>query len=258
MSTTKPTIIIIPASFSPISLYTAVISDLRAHGYPVHGIELETVGRREKAPGMYDDAVKVASVVTRLADEGKDVVLAPHSYGGVVACEASKGLAKSLREKDGKQGGIIRIVFVSAVVPQEGQSLLDVLAGEEVNSTNVELQGEYLVLDPPRTAQASYSELAPEEGLSWASRMSEHGVASMGQKITYAAYKDIPVSYLFCEEDKGVLPSVQNKIIAGMESVMGGRSVDRHLVRVGHHINVTKPKVMAAVIRKAPSLGDTA
>ncbi|KAJ7669552.1 hypothetical protein DFH06DRAFT_1280299 [Mycena polygramma] len=229
MSTTKPTVIIIPASFSPLSLYTAVISDLEAHGYPVHGIELETVGRREKAPNMYDDAAKVASVVTRLADEGKDVVLAPHSYGGVVACEASKGLAKSLREKEGKHGGIIRIVFVSA--------------------------GEYLVLDPARTAQASYSELAPE-ALSWASRMSEHAVAAMGQKITYAAYKDIPVSYLFCEEDKGVLPSVQNKIIAGMESVMGGRTIDRHSVRVGHHINVTQPKVMAAVIRKA--LGDTA
>ncbi|KAJ7645047.1 hypothetical protein DFH06DRAFT_1425698 [Mycena polygramma] len=197
MSTTKPTIIIIPASFSPVSLYTAVISDLEAHGYPVYRIELETVGRRKMAPTMYDDTAKVASMVTRLADEGKDVVLAPHSYGGVVACEASKGLAKSLREKEGKQGGIIRIVFVSAVVPQEGQLLMDVLAGKEVNSTNVELQGEYLVLDPARTAQASYSELAPEEALSWASRMREHAVAAMGQKITYAAYKDIPVSYYF-------------------------------------------------------------
>ncbi|KAJ6562571.1 hypothetical protein B0H19DRAFT_1144988 [Mycena capillaripes] len=36
--------------------------------------------------------------------------LVAHSYGGVVACEPSKGLAK--REKEGKQSGIVIMVFV--------------------------------------------------------------------------------------------------------------------------------------------------
>jgi pimeloyl-ACP methyl ester carboxylesterase len=135
----KPTIIIIPGSFCPIYPYAPIISELEAHGYPVHGIELETVGRREKAPSMYDDAAAVASLVSQLADEGKDVVLVPHSYGGIVACEASKGLAKSVREKEGKAGGIVRIVFVTAVVPSEGQCLQDVFGNQALDFITVEV-----------------------------------------------------------------------------------------------------------------------
>jgi pimeloyl-ACP methyl ester carboxylesterase len=127
MSTsTKPAIIIIPGSFCPLSFYTSIISELKCHGYSVYGIELETVGRRDKAPGMYDDAAAVASLVSQLADEGKEVVLVAHSYGGIVACEAAKGLAQSLRGKEGNQGGVVRIIFVTAVVASEGQSLMDV------------------------------------------------------------------------------------------------------------------------------------
>jgi hypothetical protein len=69
--------------------------------------------------------------------------------------------------------------------------------------------------------------------------------------LTYAAYKDIPASYLFCEADKCVTPEVQNRIIAAMESEMGGKTVDRHSVKADHAINVTHPKAMALVIRAA-------
>ncbi|KAJ7645036.1 Alpha/beta hydrolase fold-1, partial [Mycena polygramma] len=245
---TKPTIIIIPASFSPLSVfYTPVIADLETHGYTVHGIELETVGRREKAPSMYDDAAKVASLTSRLADEGKDVVLVAHSYGGLVACESAKGLAKSVREKEGKKGGIVRIILVSAVVPREGHTLADDV---------FKIKDGYMVMDPANSAPINFSDLAREEALSWASKMREHAAASFGETLTYGAYKDIPISYLLCELDKGVSLEVQNIIIAGMESEMGGRTVDRHPVQSGHCINVSQPKTMVAVIRKA--LGDTA
>ncbi|KAJ6470527.1 Alpha/beta hydrolase fold-1 [Mycena sanguinolenta] len=220
MSARRPTIIIIPASFSPLSLYAAVISNLQSHGYSVHGVELETVGRRDKAPSMYDDAAVVASITSKLAEEGKDVVLVAHSYGGVVACEASKGLAKCVREKEGKEGGIVRIVFVTAVVPAEGQPVLALFGDTEMNVHGVELKGEYLEMSAD-FARSNYSEMSPEEASVWASRMREHVAASFSQKLTYAAYKDIPVSYLFCEEDMGVVPELQNQIIAGMESAIG-------------------------------------
>jgi hypothetical protein len=96
-----------------------------------------------------------------------------------------------------------------------------------------------------------FSDLSHEEGLAWASKMPNHSAISFGQKLTYAAYKDIPASYLFCEADKCVTPEVQNRIIAAMESEMGGKTVDRHSVKADHAINVTQPKAMALVIRAA-------
>jgi predicted alpha/beta hydrolase family esterase len=43
---------------------------------------------------MYDDAAVVAAMASKLAEVRKDIVLVAHSYGGHVACEAAKGLAK--------------------------------------------------------------------------------------------------------------------------------------------------------------------
>ncbi|KAJ7831713.1 hypothetical protein B0H14DRAFT_2592512 [Mycena olivaceomarginata] len=114
---TKPTIIIIPGSFCKLYSYD-VTAELVPHGYPVEGIKRETVGRPRSAPGLYD----AAALTSKLTEEGKDVVLVPHSYGGLVACEASKGLSKSVRAKAGKQDGIVRIVFATAVVGKEGKA----------------------------------------------------------------------------------------------------------------------------------------
>ncbi|KAJ7185380.1 Alpha/beta hydrolase fold-1 [Mycena filopes] len=254
---TKPEIIIIPGSFCPLKYYEPVIADLKAHGYSVHGIELETVGRRDKAPGMYDDAAAIAALATRLADEGKDVVLVPHSYGGVPTCEAAKGLAKSAREREGKAGGVVRIVFVSAVVPKEGESLKDVFGTVELDFIGIEVRsGEYMVMtDLVKSAAVNLSDFPPEEGLFWAKKLTQHSAASFVQPLTYAAYKDIPASWVFLEQDKCITPELQNKIIANMESVMGGRSVERFPVDVAHCINVSQPATFAKVVRKA--LGDT-
>lgn len=85
--------------------------------------------------------------------------------------------------------------------------------------------------------------------------MEDHSAESFEQKLTYAAYKDIPISYLFCEDDKLMLPELQNKLVAGLEGEMGGKKVDRHSVKSGHAIHASQPKAMAAVVRKA--IGDT-
>ncbi|KAJ7673838.1 Alpha/beta hydrolase fold-1 [Mycena polygramma] len=251
----KPTIIIIPGSFAPLNLYDAVVSGLRAAGYPVHGVELETVGRRDKAPTLYDDAAAVASLVSRLADEGKDVVLAPHSYGGLVACEASKGLAKSVREKEGKQGGIVRIVFTTSVVGSEGESSKDVFGDQAAPLDFLSVEGEYMVMEPVGSAAVNFSDLPHEEGIAWTSKMPNHAAASFTHKITYAAYKDIPVSYVVCEEDKCIPPALQNGIIAKMEAEMGGREVDRYSLKTSHVPQASQPESVVAVIRKA--VGET-
>ncbi|KAF7360669.1 hypothetical protein MVEN_00798600 [Mycena venus] len=237
-TTPKPTIIVIPGSFSLLYAYDPIVSGLEAYGYAVHGVELETVGRRADLPTA----------------PGKDVVLVAHSYGGLVACEAAKGLAKSVREKEGKEGGIVRIVFVTSVVPRAGQSLSDVTGQVPVDYVGFE-DGYLMITDPAKCAPISFSNLPPDEALAWARGLSTHSAISFSQPLTYAAYKDIPTSYLFCEEDKLVTPEQQNKIIAGLESEMDGKSVERHSIKADHAINVSQPNAVVAVVRKA--LGDT-
>lgn len=76
---------------------------------------------------MKDDAEFFKGIIESFADEGKDVLLFAHSYGGIAATEAAKGLGKAEREAQGKPGGIVRIVYLSALVVAEGTCLIDEL-----------------------------------------------------------------------------------------------------------------------------------
>ncbi|KAK7044431.1 AB hydrolase-1 domain-containing protein [Favolaschia claudopus] len=253
MSASRPVIVFIPGSFEPASLYTTVVADLESHGYEAHAIELETVGRRDTPPSMYDDAAKVASLIHKLADEGKDVVLVPHSYGGMVACEASKGLAKSVREREGKRGGVAKIVFVTAVAPLLGQSVKDLFPAGALDFTSQRMD----ICKPTQLQSQRSGDLPFDEAFAIASKLPDHVAASYTQPITYAPYKDIPSSYLFCENDKLIVPELQEKMIAGMESEMPmGTKVDRHSVKADHGIVLSQPKAVVEVVRRV--VGGTA
>lgn len=46
-----------------------------------------------------------------------------HSYGGLPGSAAMKGLGTSDRLRDGKKGGVKRLVYVSSYVLMEGEAL---------------------------------------------------------------------------------------------------------------------------------------
>ena len=96
-------------------------------------IKLETTGKKPgPLPTIYDDAAVIRQVAAKLADEGKDVVLVGHSYGGVPATEAIKGISKAEREKEGKKGGVVRVAYMTCLVPAVGENAGDVLAAAQL------------------------------------------------------------------------------------------------------------------------------
>lgn len=119
---------VIPGSFSPPALYKNFVDNLRSLDFEAIVEPLQSAIRRESSPSssMYDDASHFREVISKLADQGKDIVLIPHSYGGIVANESAKGLLKSDRSKAGKAGGIVEIVNISTLTPAVGETALDV------------------------------------------------------------------------------------------------------------------------------------
>ena len=53
-----------------------------------------------------------------------------HSYGGIPAAGAVYGLSKTTRRQDGKKGGVIGLIYVSAFVVPKGRSLVEFLGGK--------------------------------------------------------------------------------------------------------------------------------
>jgi hypothetical protein len=125
MSTPNNTaFVLVPGSFSPTTFYEKVTLLLQNHGYAVHPTALQSAGERPHGPATFqEDASFIHSAILTLVEQGKDVVLAMNSYGGFPGTEASKGLSKAEREKKGKKGGIVVLVYLASFIPPVGMSL---------------------------------------------------------------------------------------------------------------------------------------
>lgn len=130
----KPAILLFPGSFvRPVLGYQPIIDHLTREGYEIKGLHPPSVGpgprqgRDGPAPTMYDDAALIATEAEKLADEGKDVIVIGHSYGGVPVSQAPKDLSKDQRQAQGKPGGIVRLGYITSLVPALGKSAVDVL-----------------------------------------------------------------------------------------------------------------------------------
>lgn len=122
-------ILVIPGSCSPAPLYENLVSHIKS----ISGIETYVYGLPsgnrlppEQPAGLADDASFFRDKIIELAEAGKDVVLVPHSYGGLVASDACQGVLKSQRAQQGLQGGVVRIVYLTCVVAPLDQASADV------------------------------------------------------------------------------------------------------------------------------------
>lgn len=76
-----------------------------------------------------DDVAIVRDIATSLADDGKEIVVLMHSYGGMVGTDALYDMSVSSRAEAGLKGGVKRLVYMCAFIPQKGQSLAGIFGG---------------------------------------------------------------------------------------------------------------------------------
>lgn len=98
-----------------------------------------------------------------------------------------------------------------------------------------------LMEDPAATAGMICQELPPKEGEAIVRDFAKHSAQSFGNELTHAGYKDIPASYLLCEEDLAGPPDLQREMIAVIEEA-SGRKVDVTSIKAGHCPNLTAEK----------------
>ena len=98
-----------------------------------------------------------------------------------------------------------------------------------------------LMEDPAATAGMICQKLPPKEGGAVVRDFAKHSAQSFGNELTHAGYKDIPTSYLLCEEDLAGPPDFQREMIAMIEEA-SGRKVDVTSVKADHCPNLSAEK----------------
>jgi pimeloyl-ACP methyl ester carboxylesterase len=129
----KPTIVLVPGAWHQPAHYSALIGMLESASYEVVTKRLPSVDSSTPTQqSVPNDATFIEKhLLCPLVDQGKDVLLLMHSYGGCPGADAAKGYSKKERTVAGKKGGIIGLVFMAAFLANEGDSLLSKLPNQE-------------------------------------------------------------------------------------------------------------------------------
>lgn len=143
----KPFTLIVPGGLTPAAVYDPVVAEVTRRGHDIRAVQLPSVRLRSETgpvrepPTMYEDAAVIAREAESLADAGRDVIIISHSYGGVPATESVRGLAKAVRAKEGKPGGVVRLAYMTSLVPELG------VAANEVTTNRPRAAGHSVEMD---------------------------------------------------------------------------------------------------------------
>ncbi|CAI6301247.1 unnamed protein product [Periconia digitata] len=240
-----PSVVFVPGSFAPASLYYPLVESVVARGIEAQAINLPTVhlpGDDRIAPSLYDDGDFIASTIEKLADKGRDVIVIGHSYGGIPLSQGTVGLSKPTRAAQGKPGGLSTVAYMTAYVPIFNESSADIQAGGEFElDVTIDEQGWMWQNNRTLSAELTFSELTPEEREPYNDILQAHSARSFVDKATQLGYKDpdISLAYLFAEKDVVIPPTVQRQMIDKLKST--GKTVDVTSIPSDHAPPISQP-----------------
>ena len=91
-----------------------------------------------------------------------------------------------------------------------------------------------------------YHDLPPEQQKHWASQLKPQTAIAQKTPLTQVAYSDIPVSYLYCTDDKALPIAVQEAMVK-----QSGVDVQEFTCTAGHSPFLSQPNVFVDCIMKS-------
>ncbi|EHK23860.1 uncharacterized protein TRIVIDRAFT_147410 [Trichoderma virens Gv29-8] len=214
----KPHILLIPGAWHPGSTLDTFVRSLEAAGFSAEAVSLRSVGTA--GISVQDDEAQVKAVLTLLVDEGRNVLIVAHSYGGMVTSGlvANPGLDKRSREALGLQGGVVGIVYLAALMPLQDESITQLGNGQlspYVNRDKAETEGLLYTLDEEETF---YNDCSAEIARSATAMLKPHSVRAMQSAPSAVGWQDKSYdgrrAYIRCLKDNALPVKIQDHLVA--------------------------------------------
>lgn len=124
----KPVFLFVPAAAQSPSHYAYLQHLLMSQGYGALSALLPTIGTSLPVTAE-DDAEYIRSrMLPPVLDlEKHDVIMISHSYGGMPASAAARGLGNADRAAEGKSTSVLGQIFIASILPRGGDGK-DVMA----------------------------------------------------------------------------------------------------------------------------------
>jgi pimeloyl-ACP methyl ester carboxylesterase len=193
-------IVLVHGAFGGAWVWDTVAERLEAAGHTVEAFDLPGETLEEYAEGTCE--------VLRSREE--PAVLVAHSMGGIVATQA----AASCPER------VAKLIYVSAFLPRDGQSLDDLTKlpegeGDEVQA-NIVVEGEPPVATLPadRAHEVLHHGVSEEESAPWIERLAPQPVAPFVTPVDLGDtdLDSMPRDYISCTLDRAIPPALQRRM----------------------------------------------
>jgi pimeloyl-ACP methyl ester carboxylesterase len=224
MSSNVASVVLVHGAWADGSSWAKVIRPLAADGINVVAAPLPLTSFR-------DDVAALDRTLARVAGP---VVLAGHAYAGAVIGAMRTEQVRSL-------------VYVAALAPDEGETVLDVFTRAEPHPQAPKLAPDdhgLIYLPEAAFASAFAQHASLEEQRLLAAVQRPISGACITAPVGRPLWKDCPATFLVAEEDRMIAPVTQHFMAARMQARVRCYGVD-------HAPMVTAPDVVVDVIREA-------
>ncbi|MEU8108551.1 alpha/beta hydrolase [Nonomuraea muscovyensis] len=195
-----------------------------------------TLSSSGKAPAVLGDLYDDAEVVAKaLAAIDAPTVVVGHSYGGCPVSEAA-----------GTVGNVRRVVYLSALMQDVGDSVLSLVGGGYPPYWDVHEQPQgspdhdYFEVSEPM--EVLYGDVEPRLAQQAVARLGRQSLASAVQPLTRAAWHTVPSTYILCEDDLAIPLPVQEE--------MARRAQRTRRLRSSHSPFLSRPAELALMLRE--------
>jgi pimeloyl-ACP methyl ester carboxylesterase len=204
--------------------FDPLVRSLEAAGYTARTVDMPSAG------STADLAADAAVVRDALAESSAPTVVVGHSYGGVVISEAAAGA-----------GNVAGLVYLCAFMLDEGESLLGALQGQIPPWIAVdEAAGTSM---PTTPVPIFYNDCSEEDAAAAAARLKPQSLAAFTSEQTAAAWKEMPSTYIICEQDMAIPPAAQE--------AMSARAGAVERMDASHSPFLSQPDATAALLQRA-------
>ncbi|ETI19569.1 hypothetical protein G647_09403 [Cladophialophora carrionii CBS 160.54] len=211
--TSKPTIIIVHGAWHRPIHFHELSRALTSHGYKVIAPALPSV---DKAPGEItpDSEADIATIrhaiLAELDDAASpnDVILVPHSYGGIPSSGAVRGLDRASRVAAGKRTSVRAIAAITSAILPEGMSITGPDGEPAVQ------EGLPALMNPPPATMFWQDMPAESETYRQAERnLNAMSTAALFDPCRFSAFEVVDVHYLLARDDQALKFHMQEAIV---------------------------------------------
>ena len=172
-----------------------------------------------QGPGLTDD---VAAVRAALTSNDEPTVVVAHSYGGIVAAEATAGT-----------GSVRHMLLISSYLPEVGESLSSFGGEEPAPFLDIDPEGGTFTVRSEFLADTFLQDCDPEIQSQALDKMARQSLSVLGQPVQATPWSTVPSTYLVCQQDNGTPAELQREFAQRASKVVE--------IEAGHHPFLSQP-----------------